>query len=90
MCMYMHVFIFVCNSLLASITKIQLILISYLIQCSGSCSKHMGEEFVRGTVEKGGKVLISVLTKISVQMWTEFVRLWRGKAGSLLWLWLYT
>ena len=48
----------------------------------------MGEEFVRGTVEKGGKMLISVLTRFKVRMWTEFVRLWRGKAGSLPWLWV--
>ncbi len=93
MCMHMHVFICVCNSLLASVTEIQLVHISCLIQCSGAYSKHMGEEFVRETVENlvvGGKMFISALTKFSVRMWTEFVWLWRGRAGSLLWLWVWS
>ena len=35
----------------------------------------MGAEFVRGTVENfvvGGKMFLSVLTKFSMRMWTEF------------------
>jgi hypothetical protein len=72
------------------IIKIQLVHISCLIQCSGACSRHVGAQFVRETVENlvvGVKMLISVLTKFSVRMWAEFVWLWSGKAGSLLWLW---
>ena len=61
---YVHVFICVCNSPLASVTKIQFVHIC-LIQCSGACSRHMGAEFVRETVENlvvGVKMLISVLS----------------------------
>jgi hypothetical protein len=75
------------------IIKIQLVHTSCLIQCSGACSRHLGAQFVRGTVENlvvGGNMLISVLNKFSVRMCAEFVWLWRGKAGSLLWLWVWT
>jgi len=73
---HMHVFMCVCNSSCASVSKLHLVHISCLIQCSGACSRHMGAEFVRGTVENlvvGGKMLLSVLTKFSLRMWTEFV-----------------
>ena len=39
-CVHVHVFIRVCNSPLASVTKIQLVHISCLIQFSGACSRH--------------------------------------------------
>ena len=92
MCVHMHTRVDnLCNSLHASVTKIKLVLISCAIQCSGACSKHMRKEFGRKTVENlivGGKMLISVFSKYSVRMWTEFVWLRIGKTRRLLWMWV--
>ena len=52
-CVHVHKHAGLCSSLLAPITKIPLVLISYLIQCSGACRNFMGEQFVRVTVDRG-------------------------------------
>jgi hypothetical protein len=51
----------------------------------------MREEFGRKTVENlivGGKMFISVFSKYSVRMWTEFVWLRIGTTRRLLWMWV--